>query len=104
MLTASCSTSLVTSAICNMNSFTLQVSIVDVLQEAYPFARDTDVAKMLGWISSAKPLTTTAGGLTSSAAASGSSSTKRLLPQPHLMQLAYADREEIVSTTFVNIC
>jgi hypothetical protein len=76
------------------------VSIVDVLQEAYPFAGDADVAKMLGWISSAKPLTAAAvgGGLTGSVAVNGSSSTKRLLPQHHLLQLAHADREEIVST------
>jgi hypothetical protein len=77
------------------------VSIVDVLQEAYPFAGDADVAKMLGWISSAKPFTTAAaGGLTGSAAVSGSSSTKRLLPQHHLLQLAHADREEIVSISY----
>jgi hypothetical protein len=83
-------------------SDTLQVSIVDVLQEAYPFAGDADVAKMLGWISSAKPSTTAVavGGLTGSAAVSGSSSTKRLLPQHHLLQLAHADREEIVSTSY----
>ena len=61
-----------------------QVSIVDVLQEAYPFANDAEVARMLTWISTAP------------ANGSVTNNSKRL-PAHHLRRLAHADREEIVS-------